>query len=219
MTSLDSSHLEDVDLNLEDTHNNPMDTQTAFFSNNHKTFGETPSYEYVFSSNTSTNHKKHDRNYSPAYHKSNKNIHIPYFQQCLPLLIKLKNSLLMIPSIFITCIICFIIYCTLCLAMPFRYIQARDSGEIFKQLTTLLLAICFSIFSSLTLTSFMRCVLTSSAVKDNPPKMFNISEIICRTCSRCSQLKPQRAHHCSVCGTCILKMDHHVCLHVFLKCF
>ncbi|KAJ6554392.1 DHHC palmitoyltransferase-domain-containing protein, partial [Mycena capillaripes] len=30
-----------------------------------------------------------------------------------------------------------------------------------------------------------------------------------RWCSRCSIVKPYRAHHCRVCGTCILKFDHH----------
>jgi palmitoyltransferase len=30
-----------------------------------------------------------------------------------------------------------------------------------------------------------------------------------RYCDRCTQIKPDRAHHCSVCGDCVLKMDHH----------
>ena len=30
-----------------------------------------------------------------------------------------------------------------------------------------------------------------------------------RTCSRCSKLKPDRSHHCRLCDTCVLKMDHH----------
>ena len=30
-----------------------------------------------------------------------------------------------------------------------------------------------------------------------------------RYCDRCSCIKPDRAHHCSVCGNCVLKMDHH----------
>jgi len=30
-----------------------------------------------------------------------------------------------------------------------------------------------------------------------------------RYCERCRAVKPDRCHHCSVCGTCILKMDHH----------
>lgn len=30
-----------------------------------------------------------------------------------------------------------------------------------------------------------------------------------RICRRCKSFKPQRAHHCSVCRRCIIKMDHH----------
>lgn len=30
-----------------------------------------------------------------------------------------------------------------------------------------------------------------------------------RYCDKCVVIKPDRAHHCSVCGTCVLKMDHH----------
>ena len=30
-----------------------------------------------------------------------------------------------------------------------------------------------------------------------------------RECYRCTNFKPPRAHHCSVCNRCIIKMDHH----------
>ncbi|KAK3857635.1 hypothetical protein Pcinc_036126 [Petrolisthes cinctipes] len=30
-----------------------------------------------------------------------------------------------------------------------------------------------------------------------------------RYCERCVQVKPDRCHHCSVCGVCVLKLDHH----------
>lgn len=30
-----------------------------------------------------------------------------------------------------------------------------------------------------------------------------------RYCDKCKCIKPDRAHHCSVCQTCVLKMDHH----------
>ena len=28
-------------------------------------------------------------------------------------------------------------------------------------------------------------------------------------CKRCKGFKPSRAHHCSICGRCVVKMDHH----------
>ncbi|CAD5114253.1 DgyrCDS3394 [Dimorphilus gyrociliatus] len=30
-----------------------------------------------------------------------------------------------------------------------------------------------------------------------------------RYCEKCNCIKPDRCHHCSVCGHCVLKMDHH----------
>ncbi|RHY29376.1 hypothetical protein DYB32_005196 [Aphanomyces invadans] len=30
-----------------------------------------------------------------------------------------------------------------------------------------------------------------------------------RTCRRCKIFKPARAHHCSICERCVIKMDHH----------
>ncbi|KAH7292242.1 hypothetical protein KP509_29G058700 [Ceratopteris richardii] len=30
-----------------------------------------------------------------------------------------------------------------------------------------------------------------------------------RFCKKCNLFKPPRCHHCSVCGRCVLKMDHH----------
>jgi len=30
-----------------------------------------------------------------------------------------------------------------------------------------------------------------------------------RFCKKCLRMKPERSHHCHVCGQCVLKMDHH----------
>jgi len=54
-------------------------------------------------------------------------------------------------------------------------------------------------------------------VEDNPPPPGYFQRMRTshpdrppRVCTRCSNApKPFRAHHCSICGKCILKMDHH----------
>ena len=54
-----------------------------------------------------------------------------------------------------------------------------------------------------------RATLEQLAIsKDLPVAMRSIQGEV-RYCSECSHVKPDRAHHCSVCGQCVLKMDHH----------
>src|SRR5689334_13255535 len=38
-----------------------------------------------------------------------------------------------------------------------------------------------------------------------------------RYCPKCECIKPDRAHHCSLCGHCVLKFDHHCPL--VISCF
>lgn len=45
--------------------------------------------------------------------------------------------------------------------------------------------------------------------KNEPGRFLLIFCVNCRYCSRCKHIKPDRAHHCTTCGTCVLKMDHH----------
>ncbi|RUS76605.1 hypothetical protein EGW08_015647, partial [Elysia chlorotica] len=40
----------------------------------------------------------------------------------------------------------------------------------------------------------------------HPPQ--NVSEVV-SICKKCIAPKPPRTHHCSICGKCVLKMDHH----------
>jgi len=51
----------------------------------------------------------------------------------------------------------------------------------------------------------------SSSVIDNPPpsnmKDHDLKKL--RICSKCERWKPERCHHCKICGVCVLKMDHH----------
>jgi len=49
---------------------------------------------------------------------------------------------------------------------------------------------------------------TSSLMVEEPPKPPPPRKGR-RVCRRCNSFKPKRAHHCSICKRCIIKMDHH----------
>lgn len=42
----------------------------------------------------------------------------------------------------------------------------------------------------------------------NTPAVPNVNPFR-KYCRRCKCFKPARAHHCSICNRCIVKMDHH----------
>lgn len=44
---------------------------------------------------------------------------------------------------------------------------------------------------------------------ENPLPIVDSTSQDVRFCRKCSQFKPPRSHHCSICKRCILKMDHH----------
>ncbi|XP_055608310.1 palmitoyltransferase ZDHHC15 isoform X2 [Uranotaenia lowii] len=47
------------------------------------------------------------------------------------------------------------------------------------------------------------------AFSKNLPIMTRTLNASVRFCEKCRLIKPDRAHHCSVCGVCVLKLDHH----------
>ena len=47
--------------------------------------------------------------------------------------------------------------------------------------------------------------LTNESVRDAKTR----PDQIIYKCQKCKSIKPERAHHCSVCGRCVMKMDHH----------
>lgn len=59
------------------------------------------------------------------------------------------------------------------------------------------LNVCFHYFS---------CIFLSPGQVPDPLPLGLPSATVC---SRCYLLRPMRAHHCSICGTCVLRMDHH----------
>merc|ERR1719334_1307388 len=74
----------------------------------------------------------------------------------------------------------------------------------------------FQSFAVLALTSHTRTMLTDpgavprgNATRENIARMgYKEGQVIFK-CSKCCSIKPDRAHHCSVCQRCIRKMDHH----------
>ncbi|XP_040265274.1 palmitoyltransferase ZDHHC7 [Bufo bufo] len=74
----------------------------------------------------------------------------------------------------------------------------------------------FNCLAVLALTSHLRTMLTDPGAvpKGNATKEYMESlqlkpgEVIYK-CPKCCSIKPERAHHCSICKRCIRKMDHH----------
>ncbi|XP_034985160.1 palmitoyltransferase ZDHHC3 isoform X1 [Zootoca vivipara] len=77
-------------------------------------------------------------------------------------------------------------------------------------------AIVFNTLAFLALASHMRAMVTDPGAvpKGNATKEFIESlqlkpgQVVYK-CPKCCSIKPDRAHHCSVCKRCIRKMDHH----------
>ncbi|XP_054847157.1 palmitoyltransferase ZDHHC3 isoform X1 [Eublepharis macularius] len=93
----------------------------------------------------------------------------------------------------------------LVMLIPSRdYIYSAINGVVFNTLAFLALA------------SHMRAMLTDPGAvpKGNATKEFIESlqlkpgQVVYK-CPKCCSIKPDRAHHCSVCKRCIRKMDHH----------
>lgn len=90
----------------------------------------------------------------------------------------------------------------------------------------------FIVVVPLLVVSYIRAWCTNTTVEDNPPHLGDIMDDGEDTsplapsrdtargdsenpgpavprCRKCLGPKPARAHHCSICGKCVLKMDHH----------
>ena len=93
-----------------------------------------------------------------------------------------------------------------------RVILIPDFGTLY----TIVNMAIFQLFATLAISSHIRTMLTDpgavpkgNATKENIRRMgFKEGEVIYK-CTKCCSIKPDRAHHCSVCQRCIRKMDHH----------
>eukprot|EP00043_Microstomoeca_roanoka_P021265 m.255015 g.255015 ORF g.255015 m.255015 type:complete len:271 (-) comp19020_c0_seq1:102-914(-) len=73
---------------------------------------------------------------------------------------------------------------------------------------------------ALAATSHMRCMLTDPGAVPTLSREIELEDIprgelrlrngeYVSVCHKCHTYKPDRAHHCSICGRCIRRMDHH----------
>ena len=46
-------------------------------------------------------------------------------------------------------------------------------------------------------------------IEESNKLSYIVPDDIMQLCKECNEYKPIRAHHCSICGYCVLKMDHH----------
>lgn len=53
------------------------------------------------------------------------------------------------------------------------------------------------------------CILAYVVKKNDLPVACRTYSGGVRYCEKCNLIKPDRCHHCSICGVCVLRMDHH----------
>lgn len=76
--------------------------------------------------------------------------------------------------------------------------------------------IIFEILLFLATVAHLKCVFTDpgsiprgSATREAIASLGLSEDSIIFKCQKCCAIKPDQAHHCSVCRRCILRMDHH----------
>mmetsp|Transcript_22176 Transcript_22176/g.39303 ORF Transcript_22176/g.39303 Transcript_22176/m.39303 type:complete len:326 (-) Transcript_22176:152-1129(-) len=130
-----------------------------------------------------------------------------------------KKICLTLPVMFVLLLIFYDWY-----SFTFAMMGMHDTARGFYDFNSWVKSGLFQLFFSLLVTSYLRCYLTSSSVKKNPYPADIYHNLIEEgegrdprdlefeafpRCRKCRLPKPRRAHHCSVCGECTLKMDHH----------
>lgn len=111
----------------------------------------------------------------------------------------------------------FIPFCTITILYAWYVLQNYVINETFNGFSYYLVTIYSNLLYLLAITSYFKsiffnfflAVLTDpcSVPRDAVPYYNEDKVQVCRKCPL--QYKPIRAHHCSICGRCVVKMDHH----------
>ena len=88
-------------------------------------------------------------------------------------------------------------------SMPQRYERSPFGAVI--------LGILFHVAVFFLLWSYMKTIFTNTWVSAHE-RPLSMRGVTLNPCQKCGVPKPPRAHHCSMCQTCVLKMDHHCTL-------
>eukprot|EP00397_Hematodinium_sp_SG-2012_P036482 GEMP01039387.1.p1 GENE.GEMP01039387.1~~GEMP01039387.1.p1 ORF type:complete len:288 (+),score=37.20 GEMP01039387.1:32-865(+) len=68
----------------------------------------------------------------------------------------------------------------------------------------------YQVLVALTIWAHLRCMLSDpGAVPKDATELVALDIENQKICKKCNASKPARAHHCSICKRCIMKMDHH----------
>lgn len=89
-----------------------------------------------------------------------------------------------------------------------EYFAFNETAMINYPITKLI--ICFAFFFS----AAMTCICHTISMFTDPGTInyklvSTLKDKEVTFCKKCDKKRPMRAHHCSTCGKCILKMDHH----------
>ena len=93
------------------------------------------------------------------------------------------------------------------------YIKNPQSNSLITKILLIKLFLSFLFYSCVIMTLYSH-YLTMITSNEIPVKQFNINQTESKInnisiCNKCHNIRPYRAHHCSVCDVCIRKMDHH----------
>ncbi|KAF7244540.1 Palmitoyltransferase ZDHHC21, partial [Varanus komodoensis] len=69
--------------------------------------------------------------------------------------------------------------------------------------------LCYYIFALFCIVSLVRASVADPGRLPESPKIPNTERDFWELCNKCNMMRPKRSHHCSRCGHCVRRMDHH----------